>query len=861
MSALSVVLAPADLDGVRDVLRDWSAAGLVERFVWTDGSTATVVDGGRSRRVTLRDVLTSTRESAVVLTVLGAAIPDVAPVARERIDACERLIEESLGHGMTVVRVRATAVLKDLEATVPTLAIGGWHNIVLSAEQASAPERGRVILDATASADEVDVHIAASLAGVLGLWAGVKTVMFGQSAPSQSPSANIARSFVRSLDATHVEADLRAAVLSTDAGLPLPRVSGGSEYIEDVPLATAAMEEAYWRIFPGVLRGPREQRVDGGVTRIGAFEALAMFFGFLWASIRNAPGAWAASIFRKVKAGVASRVQGAVFGSSDAAFVVVVGGVLPDGRPATWREVGDAVDSLATAGSTTTHVPHEDLTQLWQSYSAAALTLCDAGERNPALPPVEIGARKGVVRNRADVVPDPSARFTEVPPHLVPVVGAANIAPYEVLEADELERRLAGLASQPGAGVAASTALDNLRRWRRQHAASFAVRVGSRIGGALMGTRSEVAQILERLRLAGADDVDDRLKAAQRRLARVMRILLISFIVLVAVVGTLLGFEVISAGLGWSLIGGLVLAWLISSFLVFVRGQSLLFQLLKERRELIGQREADEANLAHALRDTRRLVDAYAQFLRWSKILGIVLADPFGRTLRDGRAEEPDLVGLPLSVVVGKAQADAGDLEVVAAELRRLAFEPGWLNAVFGAVVRNAHRRLGGRGIEFRETPELLFRQQGDGDLSVLPELTAHLEQHGVDPDAGVRTWADSIRMLSENPALGDQLVRRVQTGGATITYGEFMGELENPAQSGQRIEDSALRSDVRIQAGKTAIVASEPMTVARGLSRLVLLRQATAGLPAFEFSAHAEQAQWPNGEGWGGSSSDMPVL
>ncbi|MFK4759622.1 hypothetical protein ACI3KS_01660 [Microbacterium sp. ZW T5_45] len=860
MSALPVVLAPADLDGVRDVLRDWSAAGLVQRFVWTDGAVATVVDGGRARRVALRDVLTSTRESAVVLTVLGAAIAHVAPVARERIDACERLIEESLGHGMTVVRIRATAVLKDVDVTVPTLAIGGWHNVVLSAEQASAPERGRVILDATASTDEIDVHIAASLAGVLGLWAGVETSLFEHAAPSQSPSATIARSFVRSLDSSQIEAELRTAVLSTDAGLPLPRVSGGAEYIEDVPLATASMEEAYWRMFPGVLRGPRQARVDGGVTSIGVFEALSMFFGFLWASIRNAPGAWAASIFRKVKAGVANTVQGAVFGSSDAAFVVVVGGVLPDGRPATWREVGDAVDALATAGSSNTHVPHEDLTALWQAYSAAALTLCDAGERNPALPPVEIGARKGVVRRREDVVPDAAARFTDIPAHLAPVVGAADLAPYQVLEADDLERRLAGLAAQPGAGVAASTALDNLRHWRRQHAASFAVRVGSRIGGALNSARSEVAQILERLRVAGAGDVDDRLKAAQRRLAVVMRVLLISAVVLIAVVGALLGFEVISAGLGWSLIGGLVLAWLISSFLVFVRGQALLFQLLKERRELVGQREADEANLAHALRDTRRLVDAYSQFLRWSSILGLMLADPFGRTQLGGRADEPDLVGLPLSVVVGKAQADPADLEIVAAELRRLAFEPGWLNTVFGAVVRNAHRRLGGRGIEFREAPELLFRQQGDGENSVLPAFAAHLQHYGVDADAGERTWADSIRLLSENPALGQQLVRRVQTAGTTITYAEFMGALENPASSGQRIEDSSLRPDMRIQAGKTEIVTSRPTTVTRGLSRLVLLRQATAGLPAFEFSAHGEQTQW-QGDGWGGGSSDMPVL
>jgi hypothetical protein len=620
------------------------------------------------------------------------------------------------------------------------------------------------------------------------------------------------------------------------------------------------MEQSYWGIFGWALRGPRERYELADVKSINPFEALAMFFGFLGAAIRNAPRAWLADTLRKIKAGVASTVQDTVFGTSNSAYVVVVGGVLPDGRPASWQDVGDAVDDLAAAGSGTSHVTHEDLTQLWQGYSAAVLTLCDAGERNPALAPVEIGAHKGILRRRDDAVPGSEVRFTDVPPHLAAVVGSPVIAPFDVLEADDLEQRLAVQASQPGSGVAASTALEALRRWRRHFSTSFSVRIGTRIANSLTAVRAEIAQILERLRAAGNDEIDERLARTQRKLARVLRIILIVCVVLAIIVVVLLLLTVIGTSLALWLLGGLLVAWFVSSFIVFLKGQAALFRMMKERRELVSRQEVDQKNLQHALRDARRLVDAYTQFLRWSEVLGVVLADPFGAARQTSAVDVAHVTGLPLSIVVGEMEADVDELEIVAAELRSLVFEPGWLNPVFGTVVRNAHRRLGGRGIEFREAPDLLFRQLGEGEHSVLPALSAHIGRHGVDSETGDRKWHESLGFLVEEKALSDRLLQRVKIAGRVITYSEFIGALERPATaSDQGIEDSALRPEVRIQAGKTGIAVSEPVTVTRGLSRLTLLRQRTAGLPAYEFSAHGLR-DGDEDEGWG-NASGAPVL
>ncbi|MEV8359746.1 hypothetical protein [Microbacterium sp. NPDC076895] len=859
MSTLALIVAPRDLNGVREVLQDWSAINLIDPFVWTDGEEATTVHTGRARRGLLRNILGHADDTRVVLTVLATAIPGIEDVSAATVSRCERLVVDSLGNGVELMRVRATISVKSDSPATSTIATAGWHNVVLSAEEGAVPERGRIVLDSTTSPSEFHAHIAASLAGALGLWAGVRATMFDGTSAPQSASASIARSFMRSLDSSRVEAELRTAVLSTQTGLPLPRMSAGTTYIEDVPLATSTMEESFWRHFQGMLQGGRDQPAVTTSEGISALSAIAMFFSFLGAALRNAPTAWVRGTIRRVKGEIASTVQSAIFGSSRSAYVVVVGGVLPDGRPASWGEVAEAVDELTVTASGTAHITHEDLTLLWQGYVAAALTLCDAGERHPALAPVEIGSRRGVLRRREDAVPAGDARFGPVPPHVATIVGSDRIAPYDVLKADELEAQLSARASQASIGISASNTLDDFRRWRRQFSSSFAVRVGQRLAEGITTTRSEIAAILERLNSAVSDEIDDSISRAQRKTARALWIILAIAGLLAAIVGVLLGVAVIGLAAATAAFAGVALGWFVSSFVAFFRGQAVLFRVLKELRDLQSQRDVDERNLQHALRDARRLLDAYTQFLRWSELLGAMLADPLGADRTVNFEEADDISGLPPSVIVGKALADAAEIEVVAAELRRLVYEPGWLNPVFGALIKNAHRRLGARGIEFREAPDRLFAQLGDGEHTALPAFSAHLEAHGTDPEAGDALWDQSLSLIVGEAGLRDRLLTSVEFNGRVTSYADFLGGIDRPDTAGdQRVDGSALHSEVRIQAGKTAVAMSEPVTVSRGLSRLTLLRQRTEELPAYEFAAtkvamtHAESSvpPWPGDTG-----------
>ncbi len=106
---------------------------------------------------------------------------------------------------------------------------------------------------------------------------------------------------------------------------------------------------------------------------------------------------------------------------------------------------------------------------------------------------------------------------------------------------------------------------------------------------------------------------------------------------------------------GWESSSGLLLVWAVTSIAVFISGQKALFQLINHRRELASYEEVDQKNLRYALRDARRLADAYPQLQRWSEMLGSILAQPFGAP-RTGLDEGlPALAGLPPSIEIGQA--------------------------------------------------------------------------------------------------------------------------------------------------------------------------------------------------------------
>lgn len=867
MSTLTVVLAPAGLlSAVRDTLQDWSGAGLIDRFLWLEpsmitgggiaalsgeGIAALSVEAGRLDGETLQALAGRERFDRIRLAVLVPALHD-APLVTSTIEQhVAQFLESSFG-GTPVTRIRAIISRVGEVARHSALVVGGWHNVVLSPEDSTGPGVGISQLRATRDLAELGVPAAASLAGLLALWTGIETSVLDGEQLLPGTQVRLSRSYFRRLATAQLERDLRHAVFSTERGLPLPTQFGASTaYIEDSALATATMADQLWNRHAGVLKGARETAPPSPFTRIGALEALRLFFTFLGAALRGAPAAWAAALVNRVSARAASAVHSLVFGSEPSAYAVVVNGVTAEGLPASWSDLTEAATTLDRALDVDPtmlreHAVHADMSALWKDFASAAMTLADAGERVVGLTPVQIGTALGVLRNAGLAVPAHDQSFSGVPPHLAASVGMGEVAPYDVLGAFALEERLRAVADQPSLGVAASAALHALGQWKAEHFDSFAARVGNRVGDSLYSTAAEIRSLLEQIKqAASADDLLAEIAARQKRLALVLRVLAIVVVLALALTGVLYAVKQITMTTLIVVLGGMLLAWLLGSLLTFLRGQRDLFALINARRAVMSNEQLARRNLRHALTDAQRLGDCYGQFLAWSKILGTVLTAPFGRFVDTDDAPERQITGLPLAVGLGTAVAEPSVIAAAANEIRRDIFSVGWLTTSWEMAVANAYQQVGPLGVDLRADPQSIFRSQSTEAGNVLALWGDALLADGVDRSIADDHWTRILIALEgTRSALGDSLLAQVADSRLDppelVGHDTFMGEVDAVSQNGPGRMDDGLVSDGARVRGVAVVDQSFTQRSRSGLGRTVSLTQLTAGFAGYELLAAA---------------------
>ncbi|NQX12317.1 hypothetical protein HQQ80_11825 [Microbacteriaceae bacterium VKM Ac-2855] len=874
MSVISVILAPSGpLAGVRDALADWSAARLIDRFYWVEPHmiqsgtfSALSVHGGAFDGATLNALAGSGRIARIRLVVLVPAITGMQGVGTAVEQELAAFLESSFGSA-PVTRIRAIVTRADDRATLPDLAIDGWHNVLLSPEDSSGPGIGQTRLGPTKDPFDLGAPAAAAVAGLTGLWSGIDGSPLDAETLAYGGLVRMSRSYYRRLGTAELERALRTDVLSMERGLPLPTQFGAAAtYVEDAALATQDMAEQLWARHPGVLRGPRDTLATEKVKPIGAWEALKMFFAFILAAVRGAPRAWLAGVVNRVRADAAAAVHGLVFGAAPSAYAVVVQGVTADGMPASWLDLQGAAVALDKAlddggGARRDHEAHADLSALWQDYVAASLTLADGGDRVTGLTPVQIGTQRGVLRRPGSIVPAVEDAFDAVPPHLAASIGIATAEPFDVLGTFALGGRLRRVAEQPMLGVAASATLEQLGSWRSEHSETFAARVGTRIGESLFAVREEIAALLEEIRqAASADDLLAAESARNRRLARTLRILAIIFGAAAVTVAVLLFTGVVGLTIGLIILASVLLLWFVVALWVFIVQNRRLFALLNARKELLARNELARRNIRHAVRDARRLTDAYSQYLAWSRVVGSVLRAPFGRSSEAAVATDVDVVDLPQSVRLGAGVVDANAVGSASIELRRDIFAIGWLQGCWDSALAGASKQIGPRGVEIEAEPRTLFRQRGSGEDSLLPLWTAALQENGVAGAVGDETWSRVLADLDgPRAAVADRLLAQVSdarlSGGQPVPYAIFMGNTDSVERlRGDRLDDAPLSDSARANGG-SVVERPDSRVGRRGLSRVVSLTELTAAIPAYEFIAYQDPEIFDpsslNGPGW----------
>lgn len=802
MSALTVFVAPSGpSDGVLAALTDLSAAGLVDEFAWiTDPAagqqpaTLMLVDSGAARDVALAEFVAGRRVGAL-------RICSVVPIA----EGAHRLsISAQLGVGSAlasatgatqVIRIRAILTgSAGIDGPSEALAVEGWHNVVISPEDSRAPGFGRVPIPAAPTPGDLGRFGGPVIAGLTGLWTGIDHTPLDDAPILPGQVIRLARSYYRKLETAEIETTLRRELLAQDGHLPLPSDQRSQVvYLQDSGLAGTTMASALWHKYSGVLRSNRLGYQAQSVEVTGPWAVIKMFLGFLWASIRNAPSAW----YNKIAGGVASRVaigvQQAVFTEAPAAYEVVVRGRRANGQHAGWADIGAASDHLTgvLAGSAPVHDAGSDLSGLWHDYAKSALTLADAGNRSSDLPPVQVGAARGVVREAAAIVPGPADRFTDIPG----VIGAATDTPgvdaVDALGIGDLQSRLTDLQRDPNHGLTAGSTLTSLNDWHAGHARSFGAAVGNQLAAAFRGCYGEVQQLLEKLR--NAQQPPDP-GSQNLGLARWVQLAAALWVV---VTGLFIYFAIDEIVVWWValiVVVGSLLALLTALGVAFISTQRRLFALLHQRKSVIAEYEVDHQNLLSACNDLRRLSQAYGQFLAWSRVIGSFLAAPLGPDTHRSAEVLHISHGMPMSTSVGVARPAATEVATTAGYLRRDLFHPGWLTRSWDdLILRAAPPQPGARDVTAGGSP--LWFERGYQSGSRLDQFSADMCSGRISSSGADVVWGQALERLS-GPMSG--LVPRLlaivaPVGGAETGIEEFLCGLDQQTAPAGSFPDTLL--------------------------------------------------------------------
>ena len=841
MPALTVLVVPSYYgEDVTAVLTDYSAAGLLDPFVWISdarlggpSTPATLVRQGRGERVQLQQLLTSERYSRVRIAVL---VPVEGEPAQRVSLAAEQSIEQivrscAVGARIVLLRALITGGSAAPQPADSTLILEGWHNLLVAPEDSASPGLGAVAWGHLVDPVDIAQRAAPVVAAVAGMWSGVDGTPFDTLEILPGQTVRVVRSFYRRLDSAVVEQRLRTHLFDPAGRLPLPR--GGElpvVYVDDVATATQTMARMLWTKHRDVLRGPRLAVPDSAATAISIWTAVRMFCTFMGAALRNAPGAWLSAVKSTVTAAVVGSVQGTVFGNSNSAFAVVANADL-----ANWEEVGRNADTLSAAlggPGPTDQRAHADLSALWTDFVNGALTLADGGRRGAGMEPIGVGSGVGVVANAADVVGGRGEEFRGIPTSLAAVIGCDAVHPADVLGAAEVADRLQRAYQDPAAGLEARSASGALAEWQVVMAKSYAWQASSILADFLGRARGEVASLVSALQSAGADTGDERLRARQRTVGMMLKACTWAVLaVLIATIG--------AAAVGWvtwtfslSVAAVMVVLYMLVSLALFLMMQRDLFAEMNLRQTHEEQLQYMHGNLRNALADVSRLSSAYGQLLAWSRVLGAVLRAPFGPAPAGSDPVGQLADGLPRSTQLGVAAPSDEHGAHAVHTIQRNLYALGWLSAPWQDMVSAAAARL-------REEPEMLLRMPGIGSGSGLDQWSAAVASGLVRAGGADVLWGRVMQMFAQDTQVADALTGQVLVDGypGPVAAAQFSAGMTEGRGVPAAPFHSALFSNAAMTAGRSSVAIDDAAVVRTGLGYRAVVVQASEGLPPYDFA------------------------
>jgi len=831
----TIVVAPGSAVGraVYQQIREWSAAGLVGSLLWVvahdvhPGSPlsrlpANLVVRGAVKRSTVQELLSD--GSHPFDRICLAALSEVSRGEPATDVVALSALRDVLSAPPTPSRVSALhciAARHGQGGWDPADVWQGWQNLLISPEDAWAPDAVPDLLGAGTEQAHFVAHTASALAVLAGIWTGMPGPPLDAEPVPAGASVRLARSFVRRVDARDVSAALQSRLMDFSRGLPHPQRHGRAiEYVDQPVNAVRQMATTVITRHASLMVQEQEPVPPAEPATVTAAQALQLFPSFLGASLRNEPLGWLDTLRSGAPDSAAEQMQRDVYEQHQADFDVVVRGVGTRGVdargvPVDLEQLSAAVLRLDAALSQGTPAPQEalpDTGELWKDVARGAMTLADAGSHGPGIQPLMGAEHPRIVRDPNIICPAATAPF-EVPEDLVADIGTRRIDPHDIWGFKRAILRAQQLA-RPGTGAAtsASRAREQMIAVADPLRESYAGNVGERIGSSVERTCKELAALLSQLSATTRlPDPPPELTAATQKLSRTLRMYTLLWASASVIIALLAWSDLVPLQIPVGMLLALLLCWVLASGNAFYRFTQAELARRMPRAPADEQLDVLRRNIVRATRAVHVSATLYREYLAWAPVLGSFVTAPFG-TPGPAQLSAREVGRLPRSVGLAVAAPNPDDLHKVSDRLAGLMFPIGWMGAVWEDVVQDVPLHL----------------------------LSERVRSAGIGNGAAGASWA-SLRARLD--AETEQLVHGVllstvrvdvpgrQGSSATLPSEEFLKGLVVPAAAGRpSFRADVLTKDARLAgwgAVKSSVLIAQEHLVgmqdgAHGMLRLV---------------------------------------
>lgn len=505
---------------------------------------------------------------------------------------------------------------------------------------------------------------------------------------------------------------------------------------------------------------PTEERQN-----ISASAAIAQFFRFLAALIVGLPKAFLNEAVRSASMQIAGFVERTVYGE-DSPYRVIVQGLDKDGRLASWKEINDSADALATESGSVVRDDQNTgvgLGEFVKDFFAAGLTLADGGVRTSAIEPAMVNHQPAIVQGAAFISPD-SQDWKFRTEH-------AQLCATDVLQIESEIKRL----SDSSASTVDAENAAKLRAWRDRILSSFVGQCALILAGAFSEIRQTAQGVGERLQ--GMKQRLEEITAVSQDSSKplqVARWLSLLFILLIAAAGVAwyLWHEDYQISV-WYLVAAIVIIcviWLISMLLCF-RPYSEIANLEREVKQIQQMIPYLHGVMAVAARNATKISDAQLTLEVWAPVLAEFIHRPLGHP-DENKETYPAIDNLAEAVQITYTSIPDTIYETKRVQMRRDWQNRGWATNFWDHVVLTFPQIL----------PEEILRQRFQGRAKEMFNLRYNdlalqrLRQEIVNKGVG-----DVIRQLARQSWMQSSLDEQVRHGNQTYSVEEFCNQVGQP--------------------------------------------------------------------------------